>query len=393
MVALGDLLKATYPGTSYSISRTCGTDPLPTSEHYDGRAVDWFTSVRTATGKARADALIRWLLATDAMGNAFANARRLGIMYVIWNGKIWGAYRASDGWRPYQSCAQHPEKAYDTTCHRDHMHFSLSWEGAMKRTSWWTKQVAAVDYGPCRAADLNWADPYTTARATPCPSYPRVTAEKGSSALHTKVVTYSGSLITPGATGPVVTIVQQAIGMSGADGIYGSQTKAAVLAYKTEHRLAVNGIVGDGMWRAMLADTAPKPGTTTPSTATTNPPSTTNPTPAPSNPTTAAQKQTLLQQFWTRRTRDHVVDVNLLIAAEKNGRHVARKVTAIRTAMARLLKLRHTNRTRIAVVQKTWRSTGVVDLDDLRPAAANRPRQVRPAYRAILRAANAVAKR
>ena len=60
-VALGDLLRATYPGTSYGIPRACGTDGMA-SEHYEGRAVDWFTSVRDTTGAARAASLLNWLL-------------------------------------------------------------------------------------------------------------------------------------------------------------------------------------------------------------------------------------------------------------------------------------------------------------------------------------------
>src|SRR5215210_7290687 len=36
---LAKLLKATYPNTSYGISRTCG--PVANSEHMEGRAVDW----------------------------------------------------------------------------------------------------------------------------------------------------------------------------------------------------------------------------------------------------------------------------------------------------------------------------------------------------------------
>ena len=149
-VALGQLLKATYPGTTYGISRSCGSDALPTSEHYDGRAVDWFTNVRTAEGKARGNALVNWLTAKDAKGNVAANARRLGVMYIIWNNRIWGAYSPAAGWRPYSSCATHPAAASDTTCHRNHVHLSLSWEGAMRRTSWWTKTVARQDFGPCR---------------------------------------------------------------------------------------------------------------------------------------------------------------------------------------------------------------------------------------------------
>ena len=136
--------------------------------------------------------MIGWLLARDADGNAYANARRAGVMYLIWNNRIWGAYRAADGWRPYASCASPPSSRYDTTCHRDHVHVSLSWEGAMARTSMWTGTPAAVDYGPCRDADLNWAAPYTGPRATPCPSYPRVSAPAGASALRRTLTTYSG---------------------------------------------------------------------------------------------------------------------------------------------------------------------------------------------------------
>jgi len=62
-VALGDLLRATYPGTSYGIPRACGTDGMA-SEHYEGRAIDWFTSVRDTTGAARATTVLNWLLAT-----------------------------------------------------------------------------------------------------------------------------------------------------------------------------------------------------------------------------------------------------------------------------------------------------------------------------------------
>ena len=171
------------PGSHYGIDRTCGTDPLPTSEHYDGRAIDWFRSVRSPAQRADATAVLRWLFAKDAAGHAYANARRLGVMYLIWNNRIWGSYRASDGWRPYSNCATRPAPAYDTTCHRDHIHFSLSWEGAMKRTSFWTHEVAARDYGPCRVSDMNWAAPYRAVRGTSCPSYSRVSAPAGASSL------------------------------------------------------------------------------------------------------------------------------------------------------------------------------------------------------------------
>ena len=164
-----DLLKATYPGTSTGIGRTCGSDGT-VSEHYDGRAIDWMTTVRTPEGRDRGDTLVSWLLATDAQGNAVANARRLGVMYIIWNDQIWGAYRPSDGWRPYSNCATSPEPASDTACHRDHVHISLSWEGAMAATSYWSGKVAARDYGPCPTSTTGWAPAYSGPNPRPCPS-------------------------------------------------------------------------------------------------------------------------------------------------------------------------------------------------------------------------------
>ena len=96
-VKLGNLLTSTYPGTSFGGIRACGT--VPDSEHYDGRAVDWMNSIRSAKQAAQAKAVIGWLFATDNQGHDYANARRLGVMYVIWNNKIWGAYSADRGWR------------------------------------------------------------------------------------------------------------------------------------------------------------------------------------------------------------------------------------------------------------------------------------------------------
>ena len=93
-----------------------------------------------------------------------ANARRLGVMYIIWNNRIWGAYRPADGWRPYRAAPSTPSPGSDTACHRNHVHLSLSWAGAMGRTSWWTQAVAGPDYGPCRVPDLNWAPAYTAAQ-------------------------------------------------------------------------------------------------------------------------------------------------------------------------------------------------------------------------------------
>ncbi|GAA1972483.1 hypothetical protein GCM10009817_10790 [Terrabacter lapilli] len=249
-VRLGDLLKATY-GSYYRTVETCAPGPRSTSEHFDGRAVDFFLNVRDATQSAQASAFLSWLTAPDAAGNAFANARRLGVMYVIWNDKIWATYRASEGWRPYSNCASTPASSSDTNCHRNHIHISMSWEGAMGRTSYWTRTVAGQDFGPCRVPDLNWAPRYAGFNPNPCASYPTVVAPSGSSALLTTLVTNSGMDLRYGSSGPVVSAVQTALGVS-ATGAFDSRTQSALSAWQSRHQVAATGVMDPATWRAML---------------------------------------------------------------------------------------------------------------------------------------------
>ncbi len=135
--ALADLLVATYgPATTY-ISRACTSS---TSEHFDGRAVDWMRSVRVPAEKQMADTFVNWLLAPAADGTPHEMARRLGIMYIIWDNRMIRMYDPARGWTDYRSCSD-PNRGgpgLDTTCHRNHVHLSMSWDGAAKATSWWT---------------------------------------------------------------------------------------------------------------------------------------------------------------------------------------------------------------------------------------------------------------
>jgi peptidoglycan hydrolase-like protein with peptidoglycan-binding domain len=249
---LAKLLVATYPGTSYGIGRACTTDTTAVSEHYEGRAVDWMNSVRVAKEAAQAAAVVKWLLATDQAGHTYANARRLGVMYVIWNNQIWGAYNADQGWRSYQDCANRPAASLDSVCHRNHIHISLTWAGAVGSTSYWTKSVAAVDYGPCRPADLNHAPSYSTKNPVKCRSYPKVVAPAGSSASFKALTKDSGKVLKVGTSGAVVKTVQTVVRVP-ADGKYGTQTAAAVKTWQTSHRLAATGTVEAATWRALLS--------------------------------------------------------------------------------------------------------------------------------------------
>ncbi|MDQ1287860.1 MAG: hypothetical protein QG622_1425 [Actinomycetota bacterium] len=255
-VLLGKLLVATYPGTSYGITRACGADGGP-SEHYEGRAVDWMVDADDPKEAARAGAFLGWLMATDAAGNRFANARRLGVMYVIWNDAIWGPYRAP-GWRPYQDCVTHPSREFRTSCHRDHVHLSLSWAGALGRTSHWSGAVAPTDYGPCRTPGLNWAPRRTGANPSPCPTQPVVRPVEGAPSTLVALVRYSGATAGRGSTGPVVRAVQVALGIF-ADGVYGPVTADAVAAFRRNAHLPGGNRLDAATWRALLTFVAAVP--------------------------------------------------------------------------------------------------------------------------------------
>lgn len=253
---LGRLLVATYPGTTFGGARACPS--RPNSEHHDGRAVDWMNSVRDATQRAQGKAVVDWLLAPDAEGRPYANARRLGIMYVIWNNRIWAAYRPSDGWRDYNGCTAKAKSArsLDSACHRNHMHLSLSWAGAMGRTSYWSGTVAAPDYGRCRPADMSWATGYKTPNPVPCPRVGTVRAPRGASTTLKTLVTYSGRGMSRGSRYGAVKAVQKTIGAQ-QTGTYSAATETAMRSWQSAHHVKVTGKVNYATWRALEKSLAP----------------------------------------------------------------------------------------------------------------------------------------
>ncbi|WP_229694363.1 hypothetical protein, partial [Lentzea pudingi] len=131
VVEFRDLLNQTYGAHTTGISRAC--DIGGASEHKEGRALDYHFNVNNGEDRAEADDVLGWLLATDRYGNQHAMARRLGIQYIIWNRQWFRLYRASEGWRPYSGASPHT----------DHIHFSFSWAGARKQTSWWTGRTGS----------------------------------------------------------------------------------------------------------------------------------------------------------------------------------------------------------------------------------------------------------
>jgi hypothetical protein len=156
VVAFRNLILRKFGGTDLGISRDCevGGD----SEHKEGRAWDYGLNWYDKADRARAAQTIAFLTESVA-GDPARRAKRLGVMYMIWNERIWSAYRAADGWRPYTGASPH----------RDHIHISFTWNGATMRSSWWTKEVMPHDYGPCPRWMGELAPRWRAPRLAPCP--------------------------------------------------------------------------------------------------------------------------------------------------------------------------------------------------------------------------------
>ncbi len=129
-------LLSRYQGSgSLGISRTCSASG--TSEHKEGRAFDWALNVKSKRDRGYARNFLHRLMATDKAGHRKALARRMGIMYLIWNDHIWSAsknYRKSQYLHP---ACKRVRGCSKTLRHRNHMHISLTWRGARAKTSWY----------------------------------------------------------------------------------------------------------------------------------------------------------------------------------------------------------------------------------------------------------------
>jgi hypothetical protein len=121
VVAFSEWVMSLLGGSNGGITRGC-TIGRP-SYHHIGSAWDWMVDAFSADDRVRADQLIEWLLSPDPDGNEHAMARRSGLVYMIWDGSIWGTWNR--GWSPYGG--ENP--------HTDHVHFSFSEDGAAGRTS------------------------------------------------------------------------------------------------------------------------------------------------------------------------------------------------------------------------------------------------------------------
>lgn len=135
-VELLDWLVSRYPGTTKGgISRPCSSGG--TSEHKEGRALDWMVDWREERQRAKAERFLTKVFATDARGNEHALARRMGIMYVIWDDRIYSSYRDFAARDYLSSSCRQKSTCSRTLRHRDHVHISLSRPGGRGDTSWY----------------------------------------------------------------------------------------------------------------------------------------------------------------------------------------------------------------------------------------------------------------
>src|SRR5918996_195386 len=115
-----------------------------------GRVLDWARNAAVPAERAQVRELLGWLLAPDAYGNPHAMARRLGVMYIIWNRRMWSSWDA--GWEVI--CVQKgkrcrdPETGAAVHAHRDHVHFSFGWPGARMLTTFWHPELTQPSPSP-----------------------------------------------------------------------------------------------------------------------------------------------------------------------------------------------------------------------------------------------------
>ena len=135
MAAFMRIVFANYGGGSLGVGRACGAGGQ--SEHKEGRAWDWAMNAGSSRDRATVQRFFNWLFTTDRQCNRFSVARRIGIMYMIWNHRMFRMYDVDRGWAPYSG----------SNPHTDHVHISLTRAGGAGRVSW---------YNPIYGAPAGW---------------------------------------------------------------------------------------------------------------------------------------------------------------------------------------------------------------------------------------------
>jgi hypothetical protein len=226
VVAFTTLMTTRYTIGAKGTFRSCQGD---ISEHYDSRALDWMLNVNNPAQKAVANSVTAWLSANNG-----AMARRFGVSYIIWNHKMWREYRPEQGWTAYTGAVPHT----------DHVHLSFSWDGAMKRTSWWTGTPTKVaDLGPCRVYAGQFAPLYTKARTGGCPTPLPAPASSYRVAFY-------------GQKTASIVVAQKLLHVT-ADGKFGMATFKALVPWQIRAHVPVTGVLDKATWAKLVPSSVP----------------------------------------------------------------------------------------------------------------------------------------
>lgn len=223
---LGELLVNHYGTGTVGYERKCGRG---TSEHYDGRAIDWMVNVKNRNQKAAADAAVQWMSANNG-----EVARRLGVQYIIWNKKIWGAYAPARGWQNYRGANPHT----------DHVHISMTWDGANARTSWWSgTAVTKQDMTGMNPVSLSSAPK----KAAPKAAAPKAAPKAAAPMVTTPLTKHKNTFLKDGYRGAPVSALQRSLGLR-ANGRFDARTVKAVKALQKRWKLPQTGQVNTRTW-------------------------------------------------------------------------------------------------------------------------------------------------
>jgi hypothetical protein len=126
-----------HGGGDLGISRSCKIGG--TSEHKEGRAFDWALDAGSKHDRRLATWFIQRVRETDGHGNTDALARRMGIMYILWNDHSWSAWNGYARADYLSSSCKSVKKCSVTLRHRNHVHISLTRPAARGELSWYTR--------------------------------------------------------------------------------------------------------------------------------------------------------------------------------------------------------------------------------------------------------------
>jgi putative cell wall-binding protein len=147
--AFRDILASSYGNRTASTVRGCpSTVTSSMSYHARGLALDWSFNVYNSTEAAQAQQVLDWLFEPSSTGEKHVRLKRLGIIEVIWNDKLWTRFDRNSTsdigtWRVHDFSGCVAAGGSENTCaHRDHIHFSFSLEGGNMQRTWWSDELA-----------------------------------------------------------------------------------------------------------------------------------------------------------------------------------------------------------------------------------------------------------